>query len=422
MKDITLANVMTTIQKSFDYTHPALASHGEQVAYIYLCMLQQKGTYSDEELFEFLSIAFLHDIGAYKTENVDLVSMFDIENFYRHSVYGYLYLKHFSSLKNKAKFVLYHHIDYKYRDRIRCLYVDEVLFLHLADRVAIMVSEGRDLKELYEVSGDAFSREDIDLFMLSNKRFYIEKSIKDGSFKEKIYSHLAKKIMSREEVAQLVSVLAYSIDFRSSDTVTHTISVCEISKYLASRIGMDEEDIRLLEFSSLVHDIGKLYIPESILEKPDRLTDEEMKSMREHALYTKSILNELGYERIAEIATNHHEKLDGSGYPNGLKGEEINIYSRILAVSDIFSALVGIRAYKGAMEKQKVVEILKQMADTNKLDSHLVNIAIDEYDIIMEKISKDASEMFTIYNNMDFEFKELLDEFEKKSAVGILGS
>lgn len=416
MKDITLSNVMTTIQKSLDYTHPKLASHGEQVAYIYLCMLLQKGTYKDEEIFELLSVAFLHDIGAYKTKKTDNVSRNDSDYIFRHSIYGYLYLKHFSSLKNKAKIVLYHHFDYKDRGKIRCLFSDEALLLHLADSAAVALSEGREFKELYNLSGEAFSKEDIELLILANKLGFIEKSIKDGSFKKKLYSYLSKKTLSRQEVSRLVSVLAYSIDFRSRDTVTHTISVCEISKYLAERLGMDEEDAKLLEFSSLVHDIGKLYIPENILEKPDKLTEKEMSFMREHVRYTKSILNELGYEKIAEIATNHHEKLDGSGYPNGLRGEEINIYSRILAVSDIFSALVGTRAYKGAMEKQKVIVLLAVMAEENKLDRELVDIVICDFDKIIERISEKASGMLKTYNNMDIEFKELMEAFSQNKV------
>ncbi len=150
---------------------------------------------------------------------------------------------------------------------------------------------------------------------------------------------------------------------RSKETGNHVKRVAEYSKILAIKYGLDENEANLLKEASPMHDIGKVGIPDRVLKKPAKLNDEEWEIMKGHA--------QLGYEMLkhsnrkilkaaAIVAKEHHEKWDGSGYPNGLKGEEIHIYGRITAVADVFDALGSDRCYKKAWPLEEILELFKK--------------------------------------------------------------
>ncbi len=150
---------------------------------------------------------------------------------------------------------------------------------------------------------------------------------------------------------------------RSKETGNHVKRVAEYSKLLALHYGLPEEDAERLRQASPMHDIGKVAIPDAILNKSGNLTDDERAIMNSHA--------KLGYEMLchsqrkllqcaATVAYEHHEKWDGSGYPQGLKGEEIHIYGRITALADVFDALGSDRVYKQAWDDEKIFQLFKE--------------------------------------------------------------
>ena len=149
-----------------------------------------------------------------------------------------------------------------------------------------------------------------------------------------------------------------------------------------------------------------------ILEKKGPLTTEERNIMKRHASATYEILTELGFDHIALIASSHHEKLDGSGYPRGLKGDEIPYYSRILAVADILSALIGERSYKGPMPKSQVTAILGVMADRNQLDSIVTSVALEHYDQLITFSAEDCAQTMEDYLSIKSDYRRLMKQFE----------
>ena len=167
-------------------------------------------------------------------------------------------------------------------------------------------------------------------------------------------------------------------EIRSKETGNHVKRVAEYTKLLAVYSGMHEFDAEILKQASPMHDIGKIGIPDAILNKPGRLTEEEMEIMKTHA--------ELGYDMLkhsdkallgiaAKIAHEHHEKYDGSGYPNGLKGENISIEGRITAVADVFDALGSDRKYKKAWADEDIFKLLVD-GKGKHFDPELVDVFI----------------------------------------------
>lgn len=181
---------------------------------------------------------------------------------------------------------------------------------------------------------------------------------------------------------EIIFTLAETGEMRSRETGYHVKRVAEFSRLFAVKYGMNEEEAELIKLSAPMHDIGKIAIPDSILLKPGKLTPEEWEIMQSHA--------SLGYEMLkhsdrrllksaAIIANEHHEKWNGEGYPNGKKGEDIHIYGRITAMSDVFDALGNERVYKPAWELDRIVKLFKEEKG-HQFDPKLVKVFLDGLD------------------------------------------
>lgn len=160
----------------------------------------------------------------------------------------------------------------------------------------------------------------------------------------------------------IISILGKTAEFRDNETSTHTIRVGEMSALIAKKFGWSDEDVELMRLASPMHDMGKVGISDSILLKPGKLNDEEFEIMKQHSIIGHSILSQKETPLLklaAEIALTHHEKYNGKGYPNALGGENIPLSGAIVAVVDVFDALLSERPYKKAFTLEKTLEIIK---------------------------------------------------------------
>lgn len=165
-----------------------------------------------------------------------------------------------------------------------------------------------------------------------------------------------------------------AMDLRDKETEGHTQRVTTLTEKLAVLAGISNEDLINMRRGSLLHDIGKMGVPDSILHKPDKLTDEEWSIMRQHPQYAYDMIQPIEYLRPAlEIPYCHHEKWDGSGYPRGLKGEEIPLSARIFAIIDVWDAVTSDRPYRLAWDKQKALEHIHEQ-NGKHFDPHVVEL------------------------------------------------
>jgi len=163
------------------------------------------------------------------------------------------------------------------------------------------------------------------------------------------------------DIDQVCYAFALIIDAKSSFTAEHSFRVTQYATELGSSFGFDPARLQTLRWAALLHDIGKLGVSNSILDKPGRPTDEEFAAIRRHPLFSFEILSRVrGFERVAEIAAAHHERLDGRGYYRGLSGTQLDTEMRILAVADVYDALSADRPYRAAMPPEKVFAILDE--------------------------------------------------------------
>jgi putative two-component system response regulator len=159
-----------------------------------------------------------------------------------------------------------------------------------------------------------------------------------------------RKLGEREE--EIILRLALAVEYRDNDTGEHTLRVARYSRVIAEQLGLPPRLCRDIYLAAPLHDVGKVAIPDHILLKPGRLTDQEMAVIRTHAAIGEKILADSGCELIqlgAQIAAGHHERWDGAGYPNGLRADAIPVAARVVAVADVFDALTTRRPYKEPM-------------------------------------------------------------------------
>lgn len=189
----------------------------------------------------------------------------------------------------------------------------------------------------------------------------------------------------KELFESFINTLATSIDARDKITAGHSSRVKLYSMLLADELGCDQKFNELIEKSAILHDIGKIGIRDSVLQKEGKLTDEEYKHIQEHVKITHDILEKIhtsdDFKMITEFACSHHEKYDGSGYYRHLKGEDIPYGGRILAVADVFDAITSKRHYRDKMPIQNVIDILNSGKDKHfdgKLVDAFLNIPVDK--------------------------------------------
>ena len=188
-----------------------------------------------------------------------------------------------------------------------------------------------------------------------------------------ITGELMRALSDNNTIAIDVGTLKISDEY----TFKHSVDVATMSMVIAKRYGLDEKAVRDVGIAGLLHDVGKIKIPGEILNKPSRLTDEEFQVMKQHTLYGYEMLKEKnGFDQsILMGVLQHHEKLNGSGYPNGLTEADIHLYAKIVAVADIYDSLVTKRAYKRGFSKRDAIEMI--MAMTSELDIFVMQSFFD---------------------------------------------
>lgn len=410
MQIVNSKNIGPLIQGTLNHVDSRLVDHGERVAMYVANMMEMHGGYSVHEKRDVYFLALLHDIGAYKTEEISQMLQFETQNIWEHSVYGYLFLHYLTPLKKLAPAILFHHLDYEILRQIDISCADAAQMICLADRVDIYLKNGGSpglelLQFLQQHRDKKFSGEIIDLFWTAYSKFPKEK---DENRRRELAENLEKAVFTDEEIDAYLKMLIYVIDFRSRHTVTHTITTTTISKELARLMGLSVQDLQRVVYGAELHDLGKVGIPVEVLEFPGKLSPQAMRLMRTHVDITSEIISDYVEEETARIALRHHEKLNGSGYPLGLVGENLTVCERIVAVADIVSALCGSRSYKESFPKEKVLDIINRMAQDGQIDGEIVALMESEFDHIIERVREASDPLIALYNQIGEEYKELL--------------
>jgi len=417
MKLLNNEKVIDIISNTLNHVDSRLMDHGKRVAYLLYRVLKPRGDFTGEELRNICILAMLHDVGAYKTEEIDNMLHFETVDIWEHAIYGSLFLKYFSPLKELSDVVLFHHAECSMLSHLKDNKLQMLAqLISICDRADVFASNGgkdERFRVYLEIYRDIKYRKDIvDMYLAAdiNLDGISGEMLIDVEFKNIFH----KTPLSEEEAEEYIDMIIYSIDFRSSHTVIHTLSTVCVAGYLAKKLGLSADDIHKVKTGAILHDIGKVGIPLHILESDGKLSNDEMDIMRTHVKYTEEILSGNVDDDVKFIAINHHEKLNGEGYPKKLKNEEIYFFDRIVAIADIFSALCKARSYKKEFKKDKVIKILVDMAMCDHVDPKVALVAVNNFDEIFETIKREADPMLKTYDKINHEYKKLHKELSRK--------
>jgi len=171
----------------------------------------------------------------------------------------------------------------------------------------------------------------------------------------------------------ILFALAKALEARDDDTASHSLNVTKYSMLLGRQLGLNEEEMRALGQGAMLHDLGKIGIPDEILKKPGDLDDLEFERIKEHPRLTSEILAPLETSNYySAIARSHHERWDGNGYPDGLYGEDIPLLARIVAIADAWDAMTSNRVYRLGVSDQVALTILEKEKDWGQWDPYLL--------------------------------------------------
>jgi len=403
--EFSIFDFASCISEAMDLVSPFLNNHHKKVAYLSYRISVQMGL-PDDEVIDIVLAAVLHDIGAFTVEErLDVIqSKFRDSSYDQHSVMGYNLLKGFQPLSNAAAIIKHHHAHYgEATEGVP----QGSHVVHLADRVSVMLSDQEEvfgqvpgiMREI-ETNRAMFHPDSLKALkeLEGLEYFWIEACLVPAGYTLPDRLRNARELVDLESLRSFAKVIAHFIDYRSRFTSTHSSGVAAVALELTRLSGFSERECRLMEIAGFFHDIGKLAISNDILEKNSALSDEEINEMRKHTYYTYVILNKIkGLEHISTWAAHHHEKLDGSGYPFHVRGENFSKLSRIMAVADIFTAITEDRPYRAGMSSEDSMRVLRNLVHNNSVDGAVVALAAENVTHLIKVRAKAQQEAFAEY-------------------------
>ena len=401
--------IIVMLRHVFAYIDPRLMRHGERVAYLVGKLYEAFPAHTASDRSTLLILSLLHDIGAYKTEEIDNMLHFETHNIWPHAVYGYLFLRMTTRLCEDAQAILYHHAPWQATEALDERRRQFASAIHLADRIDILTQNGAhaDLSILQKEAGSMFSPDLVDRFFQLDSEQHLVTQLQNGEYVHDVEAAIHSLAMQNDEIIEYLRMIVYAIDFRSPFTVTHTANTVAISMELGKLLQLPEETLDAIKLGTFLHDIGKIFIPVEILENTGKLSAEQMRLMRTHVVKSGEIIKGFVSDEVFCIAVRHHEKLNGSGYPDGLHADVLTIPERIAAVSDVLSALINRRSYKEAFPRERAMSIIREMRDAGELCPTVCNTLLANYDDIMQNVAGWVHPVISQYESLVHTYQDL---------------
>ena len=359
-------------------------SHSKNTAYLSALIAREIELNKDEALGIYYA-ALLHDIGINDEYILGIVNETDMK---KHCFIGEEMLKKLPLPHEIPAYVLYHH---EYYDGSGAFELSGESIPKGA-QIICFASEFDDLfAKVNNFNNDSFLK--VCNWLGRKKTLFSEEIVTAFSrliereyFLLDYFNHETKYMLSdkiifsdnvyygSEDIKKFALCFADIIDQRSPFTFNHSTGIAELAKRAAAYLGYNDEIQNKMYIAGLLHDIGKLHVLPEILHKNDKLTPEERFEINKHTYFTRKILERIkGFEEIVDLAANHHEKLDGTGYPYRMTGEQLSELEKVMAVCDVYQALSEERPYRSKLPQEKVWAIIGDMAAENKhLDKSLV--------------------------------------------------
>ena len=386
-------NILLSITSLLDYMEvdilKEVSNHGRRTAYVSI-RIGQRLDFTNEELFDLGTYAILHDIGATESSLVQQESPIDrdlMEKYQDHCRFGQKIFDSFVSLTKQENVILYHHENYDGsgffgRSGAEIPLMAQIIALaDYLERTFFATGATYDTQSVVDditaQSGIRFNPVLVDrLRTLSRSTsFWLDlEAINIEYALHGCFPIIATPIRD-DEFIDIARTIAAIVDAKSLFTRLHAAGLGQKALVFAQAYDFDSLRKNRFHIAALLHDIGKLIVPTRILDKPSGLDRKEVEIIKQHPYYTEKSLKLMGLdEEIVRWASNHHEKLNGTGYPKGLSAADLDFESRALSVLDVYQALTEDRPYRPAFKQQDAWSILDRMVDAGELDAEILAI------------------------------------------------
>ena len=392
---INLQRAITSLTNALDFVGTDEFHHGKRVALMAAAVAEEMG-WPQARCERMLYAGMLHDCGVSRTkEHRSLTETLEWDGAQQHCMRGADFLAACPPLASFASIVLWHHTRWEallHEDLANDLRLDTNL-IFLADRTDVLLAsyfKGSTLKNeiLWEypevvdrisgLSGTLFAPQLVEAFRRAAARESFWLAMDPTYIEDQIEDHLHRGLpveLDTPGALAIAGMFAHTVDAKSSYTLEHSTRVARIARHLAEASGIRGEHLDKVEIAGLLHDIGKLRVPEEIIDKPGPLTREERAFVMRHSYDTGHILRKVFPDQpIAEWAAMHHENLLGTGYPFHRHATEISREARLISVADIFQALSQERPYRGHMAKADVMSRIDDLCTQGHIDPEMVRL------------------------------------------------
>lgn len=409
MNNLKTENLLSIINTTMNYMSKDLIGHCMRVTYNLVCILQDDPRFTYQEVCKIAWTVLYHDIGILEERSVrDLLEEeLEIKNGgFSHAEYGCLFVKYFSSFPEYYEIIKFHHSAYRefkdldIDDKIK----DVIVTLKVIDTIDLYNIYKQQL-DIGKIKWDAY---EVAIAKKINTYFENKKEMSQKEIENNLANYLKNMILSPIQKYKMLKILAYSFDFKSRVTAVHCTTVVEISSMLAKLFEVDERTYKNICMGALLHDLGKIAIPHHILESTGKLNEEDWAIMKSHVTITEEILNTNVDNDILQIAIRHHETLDGMGYPYGIIGSQLTLPQRIVAVSDIVSALSQERSYKSPLSLDKICSVLNGMCQNNKICPVVLQMFLKNKDKIYKRILHITYETNIMYQKINEDYNDAM--------------
>lgn len=394
---IDLGQAVHALADTLDLVGVEHACHGKRVGLMVLSCGQSLGI-AEPELGDLFYAGLLHDCGVSSTQTHHfLVTELDWKDADAHCVTGSGLLSRFEPLAHLAPVIRYHHTHW---DLLTTLALPESIarwanLIYLVDRADALMAPfygqpdfllARHMvrKQIHALRDTFFAPDLVDLFMdlSSSEAFWLTLETR----------HLVRFMWERAEMGRLIPVsfmdlkqlaliFAQIVDAKSPYTMEHSLATARLARFLAERAGLVPEACEKIELAGLLHDLGKMQVPDEILEKPGSLTSQERAIIQRHSFETYQILRGIqGLEDVTLWAAYHHETLDGQGYPFHRSGADLTLEMRIISVADVFQALAQQRPYRNSLSPEQILDVLRTFVRHRRLDETVVDLVAGQLD------------------------------------------
>lgn len=392
---MNLMKFLMAFSDTLDLASPLLAQHQLRTAYI-AWKLGDAARLEPSALETVVLAALLHDIGALKPEDKIAIHESDsAQGLEAHCILGEQVLREVPLFAPAAPVVRRHHTPWsewgQAGEESGALAAQIVFLADTIERAIdrdlyILLQDEAIVERVRALAASDFDPDLVEVFrgVAAREEFWLD------LVSPKLAEHFletpgAGRTIPQAELLAVSELIRNIIDFRSHFTAAHSAGVSSAASLLAGFVGCPGAEVELMKMVGNLHDIGKMAVPNAILEKPDKLSRDEYAIMRQHTYHTYSFLHRAGFsQNVVEWAGFHHERLDGTGYPFHLDAARLSLGSRIVAAADVLIAVAEDRPYRTGMAKRDVISVLTAMEARGKLDPHVVDTLRSHYDEIIE--------------------------------------